>query len=130
MRKIVGIIIILFGSLLLLENAGILDISIGGLFATFWPTILIIIGASIVLTNPASRAGGFITLIIGIIFQMKTLGYFDIFKYLAFWPIVLILIGLWIVLGRGSKWGNTDTNDSINGIAVFSGSTIDRKSVV
>lgn len=123
-RKLFGVLIIIFGALLLLDNAGIADVDLGELISTFWPMVLIIIGAYIVLTNPASKVGGLITLAIGVVFQLKTLGYFDVFKYLAFWPVVLILIGLWIVLGRGPKGDNFDSNDSVNAIAVFSGSTI------
>ena len=56
-RKLFGVIIIVFGILLLLNSAGIADVNIGYLFSNFWPMILIIIGTFMLLANPASKVG-------------------------------------------------------------------------
>lgn len=122
-RKLFGVIIIVFGILLLLNSAGIADVNIGYLFSNFWPMILILMGTFVLLANPASKVGGIITLTIGVVFQLKNLGYFDIFQYISFWPVLLILIGLWIVFGRGPKW-DTDSNDSFSALGLFSGSSV------
>ena len=119
-RKLFGILIICFGVLLLLNKIGIADVNIGYLFSNFWPMILIILGTFIILTNPSAKLGGIIPLTIGIVFQLKVLGYFDVFRYIAFWPVVLILIGIWMLFGRGPKW-DTDSNDSFRVTAAFSG---------
>ncbi|KUO63790.1 MAG: hypothetical protein APF84_09220 [Gracilibacter sp. BRH_c7a] len=122
-RKIFGVIIILLGVMLLLNSTGIVEVNIGYLISNFWPMILIIIGTFVLLTNPASKIGGIITLTIGIVFQLKNLGYFDIFQYISLWPVLLILIGIWIVFGRGQRW-DTDSNDSFNALGLFSGSSV------
>ena len=122
-RKLFGVIIIIFGVLLLLNSAGIADVNIGYIFSHFWPMLLIIIGAFVLLSNPASKVGGVIMLTIGIVFQLKSLGYFDLFQYMSFWPVLLILIGPWIVFGRGPKW-DTDSNDSFSALGLFSGSSV------
>ena len=122
-RKLFGIVIIVFGTVLLLNSAGIVAVNIGYLFSNFWPMILIILGTFIIVTNPSAKLGGIIPLTIGIVFQLKVLGYFDVFNYLAFWPVVLILVGLWMLFGRGPKW-DTHSNDSFNTIGLFSGSNV------
>ncbi|MBS4537131.1 hypothetical protein GOQ27_01575 [Clostridium sp. D2Q-11] len=121
MRKnLFGVIIILVGIILLLNANGILDVSIGSLISTFWPSVLILIGLFSLITNPASKTGGLIVFIIGVMFQLRNLDYFNIFEYLEFWPVVLILVGLWIIFSSQNKW-QKQSKDACNPIAVFSG---------
>ena len=55
MRGNIGaIVLIVVGSLFLLSNLGLLDVSIGHLVRTWWPLILILIGLSL-LFNPRRK---------------------------------------------------------------------------
>jgi cytochrome c biogenesis protein CcdA len=49
-----AIVLIVVGSFFLLSNLGLLHISIGELFRTWWPLILIAVGLSLLVT-PRSR---------------------------------------------------------------------------
>lgn len=119
-KNMFGIIIIIIGVILLLNANGVLDLSLGDLISTYWPAILILIGLFSLITNPASKTGGLIVLIIGIVFQLRNLEYFDIFDYLEFWPVILIIVGATIIFSPKDKWKNVN-KDTVSTIAVFSG---------
>lgn len=122
-KKILGSIIIMIGVLLFLNSNGILDFNMWYIISTFWPLVLIISGLYSLMTNKASKIGGSIVLIIGLIFQLRNLNYFDIFDYIEFWPIVLILIGIHFIFSSKDKW-NVEQKNQVNPIAIFSGSSI------
>jgi hypothetical protein len=101
-KPIAGIVIVVIGIILLLNNLGATSISIW----MYWPVILIIWGLSAVLTG--SKSFGAITLsalvaLLGFVLLGKNLGWFTVnlgmvFKF--FWPLLIIVIGLSIFLGQ------------------------------
>ncbi len=100
-KPIAGIVIVVIGIILLLNNLGTTNISIW----LYWPALLIIWGLSSAVTG--SRNLGAITLsllvaMLGVILLGRNLGWFIVdlsvvFKF--FWPLLIIVIGLSIFFG-------------------------------
>lgn len=102
-RLLMGIIIIALGVVFLLRQTGYLDfdISIGSIFSTFWPVILLYVGLKGLIMGLSNGSGsswwGGIVTLIGFIFLGHNLEWFtwsigDIVPYI--WPVAVILIGV------------------------------------
>lgn len=106
-RVLVGLILLAVGGMFLLRQLGYVsfDFDIGYLITTFWPLILIAVGAQTMM----HRGGGWwgIFLIgLGAFFQARNLGLVDlslgdVFRY--GWPVLLIWWGLSMIFRPGSK---------------------------
>lgn len=94
-RIISALVLIGLGLLFLLGNIGFFNT--GDVFGTYWPVILIAIGASRFLDGRRRDSGGglfFIGLgVLFLAFNLNILGG-DIADY---WPLVLVLLGVWIL---------------------------------
>ena len=98
-----GLVLIGIGVIFLLQQMNLVDISIGSIFSTYWPLILIYIGIKNLLTlreEGSSLIGGFILLAVGGYFQARALHWVDVtpgdfFKFLV--PSFLILCGLYVI---------------------------------
>lgn len=108
-RSIFGIVIILIGAALLLSATGVIDahVSIG----TFWPVILIAVGAAKVFNYDESSFIGYVLIIIGAFFQMRNLDVpfvSDLSFSRVFWPGIIILFGLSMIFpgAKGKKVAN------------------------
>ena len=110
-RIFIGLIVVAVGVIFLLNSMDYIDFSIGDLFSTFWPLILIYIGAVQLLTNWRNASGwwgGFI-LVLGCIFLgdrvnipiLSDLSIGDIIRYCI--PIFIILVGVRMILKPRSK---------------------------
>ncbi|NLN40387.1 MAG: hypothetical protein GX160_00035 [Clostridiales bacterium] len=119
-RTFIGILLIAFGALFLLDRLGIVEF--GTLISMYWPLILIIIGANQLFSRYYSSSSGIILIFIGVFFQLKILDLLpsDTGKY--FWPVLLIVIGVIILFG-GYKPGNIlkYKHNTINHFVIFSG---------
>ncbi|RCX17410.1 lia operon protein LiaF [Fontibacillus phaseoli] len=115
-RLIGGLVLISIGGIFLLNQMGITDLSLGYLFATYWPVFLILGGLG-QLSNGnwkgSSFIGSAILIIIGGYFLANNLDLIslspgDFFKY--FFPLALIVGGLCVLFkpGRGKKYRNDD----------------------
>ncbi len=146
-----GLLIIAFGVILLLDQEGIVrawDVW------RFWPLILIAHGLrQLVRAERApERLWGVVEILYGIVFQLDYLGY-RYFQFRHTWPLFVIGAGLWIMYGalrtsestneeNPSKWSHLDfhrvdvfgggkvrvTSKKFRGgrwIAVFGGSQVD-----
>lgn len=109
-RKIFGVLIVMVGVILLLENVGpgvgIRDIS----FARLWPVVLIVYGAAAMLRNRRDSSdlfvGGLIALL-GVIFLAETMFGIDLWAEVGrvarnLWPVALIAFGAYLML-RGKE---------------------------
>ena len=101
-----GVAIIAFGTILLLDQIGI--VSARHIFQFFWPAILIFFGVEGLLfcSGPGRFWGSFLTLA-GAVLLLSNLGYFHV-RWTILWPLAVILWGVWILsrtLGGSSSWG-------------------------
>lgn len=95
-----GLVLIALGAFFMLSQLGYIDISMGELFRTFWPAILIIIGLNSLLHG---AFWGVILLGVGGYFLLSNLGYIymspgDFFKML--FPLALIVGGVWMLFKK------------------------------
>lgn len=100
-RLIIGSILVILGTLFLLDNYGIIDFYLPS-FIFHWEYILIGIGIYILSTTKNKTAG--IILI--------CIGAFNLFP--EFWPLLLVALGIYIILKRSSSSYRIDTENSIN----------------
>ncbi|MFZ6767900.1 LiaI-LiaF-like domain-containing protein [Undibacterium sp. Di26W] len=131
-RILVGAMLLIFGTLALLDN---LDIFNTRDIFHFWPTVFIIIGVLKISKSDSTAGyiigGGFI-----ILGSMLTLQYMGIihFRMRDLWPIFLIFAGLMVIfkgkLGDKDRYLNGQVNqDSVcNIVAVMSGNKLQNSS--
>ncbi|MGF7186700.1 putative membrane protein [Desulfitispora alkaliphila] len=110
MRYFLGIIILIIGVSLLLNNLGLTEIEIGGLFSTYWPVIFLFWGFSFLYEFIKSEnksiwdvISGVILVTIGVSFLLRNMGWLDLdlsFLWKLFWPIIFILIGISLLIGK------------------------------
>ncbi len=102
--NILGIIIVLIGVLLLVDNFDILFIPFNILsFLLSWPTILIIIGI-IILSGSKDSFAGYLFLGLGAFFLLSRHYHFHAGRILAdYWPVILIAFGLYIIWKRDKR---------------------------
>jgi hypothetical protein len=104
---ILGVIILLVGVVLLLDQIGF--VAANDIFK-FWPLILIYFGVNRITRHPGTVGwfwGGFLVLL-GISFQLQELGLSHV-HIIVIWPVFLICAGILLILQRyesRSRWGN------------------------
>jgi hypothetical protein len=118
-RLFFGLLVVAAGVVLLLDNAGTLDA--GEVFATWWPSVLILAGVLTFAANPRHWPVALIITAVGVTFLLSNLDIVDIGDFVI--PAVLILVGLLVIFGRGLG-SRTETGDRVNSFNVFSGSEI------
>jgi predicted membrane protein len=109
-RFILGVILILLGVLFLIEQTGYFGtfgLNLWSFIWTFWPLILIFLGAKLLAER--NNTGGFILLILGTVFLSTTLFQWNFFAVL--WPLLIIAIGISVLIKRDRTSFNT-TKDS------------------
>ena len=91
-QLVVGVFLTLVGTVLLLDR---LDLVEAGQLRLFWPSILIAVGASMLLrrTDPSGRFWGTLWTAVGGWLLLSALGVFDISFGQLIGPLILILIG-------------------------------------
>ncbi len=105
-RKILGVLVVMVGLILLVENigpgVGIRDVS----FARLWPIVLIVYGAAAVLRSRRDSSdlfvGGLIALL-GVFFLAETMFGIDLWARVGraaknLWPVALIVFGAYLML--------------------------------
>lgn len=96
-RPVFGAFLMLVGGLLIADNLGF-DVPAG--VWSYWPFLLIALGATkLVLDEGDGRGGGYWLIVAGVY------GWLSIFRVAGLhwgsaWPIFLLAAGLWIVIGR------------------------------
>jgi predicted membrane protein len=102
-----GLLVIAFGVIFLLNNFGVLELSVGGLIKTYWPAILIYFGLEQLLekNGTTDKVSGLILLFLGAFFLSRNLGLgwaeqinFSLI-WRIFWPVIVILIGISFITG-------------------------------
>ena len=117
----IGLLLVLIGVLFLLDQFDVL--SFGSLMATWWPAILLFVGA--LKFRGGDQTSGLVLLILGGVFLLANL---DVIRWSAIgrmWPILLILVGLFIAFGHRRFFGSFSgeiTDDQFEVRAIFGGS--------
>lgn len=117
-RTIFGTLLIVIGAGFLLGQMGVWDF--GAVFGTWWPLILIVIGAVQIITRSAPLIGALIVVAVGLVFQGLALGIFPANTWPLFWSGLLVVVGLWLLLSRRIRPGaDVSTEDWIRVFAMF-----------
>lgn len=126
-RFIFGVFVILFGLLLLLEEASLIP-SISRLFWAgiwkFWPLILIFLGARFLAQK--NDTAGIVLLLLGVTFLSSNLFNWNFFSII--WPVGLIAIGISLLFRQEkpeSKNSSVSSDSFVSDTVVFWG--LDRK---
>lgn len=114
-RYIVGLIIIGFGAVALLNNFGVTAISLGYVFNLLWPLLLIMAGVNWITRGSRGDHGQLANLItgavlvgVGVLFFGGNAGLFDVDAstfWKGFWPVIIILIGVNILFKNDHNFG-------------------------
>lgn len=116
-RVFLGLIIVLIGLVLLLNQAGIYDFR--GLILDWWPMVLVIVGAYSLACSTAPPLGGLLLLLAGAWFQVGKLGFMPPNWNSLIIPVIIIIVGLYLMFSRRER--KTSDHDRINHLALFSG---------
>jgi len=118
-RLFFGLLIVAVGTVLLLDNAALLDA--GEVFGTWWPAVLVLAGILTFAANPRHWPVALIITAVGVAFLLSNLDVVDIGSIII--PAAIILVGLLVLFGRGLG-ARTEAGDRVNSFNVFSGSEI------
>ena len=118
-RLYFGSLIVAVGTLLLLDNADVLDA--GDVLSTWWPAAVIAAGLLTLVANPRHWPVAVIITAVGAAFLLSSLDIVDISEIII--PAAIILVGILVILGRGLG-SRTEAGDRVNSFNVFSGSEI------
>jgi hypothetical protein len=118
---VAGILLVLIGLLLTLDNYNVLNASA---WLRFWPVLLILIGV-LKATRPASPGSRIMGLVIAAIGLVMTLDRTDIIhiSIWGLWPLLLVALGVSFVLRTHSRVqsGSDSDSDSVRGSAILGG---------
>lgn len=118
-RLFFGVLIVAVGTLLLLDNADVLDA--GEVIGNWWPAVVILAGILTFAANPRHWPVALIITGVGVTFLLSNLEIVDIGNIII--PAAIILVGLLVIFGRGLG-SRTEVGDRINSFNVFSGSEL------
>jgi predicted membrane protein len=100
MRKVIGIVIIIFGVGFLLQQMGVNGAD--KILSTWWPILIIGVGLMAWSSNRHAWFGPMIITLVGVISLLDTLHVFEQSAWNYFWPVIIIVIGLRFLGGK--KW--------------------------
>ncbi len=100
---IIGVVILMLGVILLLDQLGFLE---ADKIFLFWPLILIYVGVNKLQTrrNSTGTFWGAFLVLLGISFQLEELGLSHI-RFGTIWPVFLICVGILLILQRYERHG-------------------------
>lgn len=147
-RILLGLVLLLVGAALLLNEFNLLDFSVWNIIQEWWPLIVIGAGLVILFNNPQSFLFPLIVIIAGILLQFRQLDLLEFNIWSLIWPSVLLVVGLSLLFERNNRTksvsseasaedesdedeedGDFDTrqvtsDDKVSILAVFSGSEV------
>jgi len=118
-RLFFGSLIVAVGTVLLLDNAEVLDA--GEVISTWWPLAVVIAGLLTFAANPRHWPIALIITAVGAGLLLSSLDIVDIGDII--FPAAIILVGILVIMGRGLG-SRTEVGDRVNSFNVFSGSEI------
>lgn len=123
-RAYFGLIVVTFGTLLLLDNLDVLDA--GQIVGDWWPLAIIVGGVLVFMANPRHWVMPVILVVGGAAVLLNTTGVVDIVNVLL--PALVIVVGLVVIFGRGAGTRMMTSEHRINTFNVFSGTTLNSDS--
>lgn len=124
-RAYFGLIIVALGTLLLLDNLGVMDA--GQAIGEWWPAAIILGGILVFVANPRHWLVPILLVVGGVAVLLNTSGVVDMANVL--FPTLLIVVGLLVIFGKGSGAPRTTSSEHrINTFNIFSGTTLNSDS--
>jgi hypothetical protein len=122
-RLVVGVCILIVGSLLLLDNLQLFD---ARAILRFWPIALVAIGVLVFsqAVDTGGRVNGGALILFGTFLTLTRLGALEVDFWELFWPLILILLGVNLVMQtfRIQRPRSADAGDTVSLFAVLGGS--------
>lgn len=120
-RAFIGAVLIIIGAGFFLDQLDILDF--GGILATWWPLILVLIGALQLLTRSVPVPVGIFILLLGGLLQLNTLDLVGFNVWSVFWPAIIVFAGFYLILTRsGGRSPRIHADDRLDSFVIFGGS--------
>jgi hypothetical protein len=119
-RAFFGTLVVIIGTLLLLDNLDVVDS--GELIGTWWPTVVIVGGVLSFLANRRHVIMPLVLVLVGSAILLRTTGAVDTLDLIV--PVIVILVGLLLLFGRSISSTRTDIGDSVTSFNLFSGSEV------
>jgi predicted membrane protein len=122
-RLVIGLVVLAFGALLVLENLNVFAFNIR--WHDYWPVILIVIGLTKILGRRRhGSTGGFVMLFLGCWFLARNVLGYDLDRF--FFPAIVVVVGAALVLGsltrRPGPWsGGADGGSVLHPFAMLGG---------
>ncbi len=123
MRNLFGLIIVLFGLGMLLQQFNIPWAS--SVFSSWWALAIIIVGLYAWNGNQKNWFGPMIIVLVGVVLLLDQLNVFTKSAWNFFWPVAIILVGGRIILGRSWSPSVKQETGGPDASVLFSG--IERK---
>lgn len=102
-RYVIGGVLVVLGLLLLVSNIGLLPLN-WGFIADWWPLLLVFWGLyGLVSGGLRFRSWAVILLLLGVLFQLSELGFWDWSNWARLWPALIVLAGLYLLLRRRGR---------------------------
>lgn len=98
LHTFIGVVLLVVGSLILVNNLGLGD-AFGGIFRQLWPITFFILGG-VFMSRNRPRTGGFFILV-GVILLLSQI--FNISFWKLFWPLLIIWLGLSLLISRPNR---------------------------
>ena len=102
-RYFIGLLLVILGVMLLLDNTGALGLD-WSLAGVYWPSLIIAWALwRLVVGGFRSRLWPTIALLVGVVLQLSNLGLWDWNFGQLLWPAVLVAVGLMLLFGRRGR---------------------------
>jgi Domain of unknown function (DUF5668) len=120
-QTITGAVIIVFGALFLLNSLSIIDLSY--IIQYYWPVLLIVAGLIIVANSVRSWPTAAYAIVLGVLFELRTLDVIHVDPWQLVWPLIIIFIGVSMVSGRSYRAKSVSKADRDDVTAILSGTS-------
>jgi predicted membrane protein len=96
-RLAIGILLVVIGLFILLDNLQVLDL--GPFLSRWWPLLIVLVGFwKLTVWGVQSLSSSLLLIIIGTLCLLATLNVVTWGALFEFWPIFLIALGIWVLL--------------------------------
>ena len=122
-RIIAGVIIIIVGVTMLLNNIGITHFD--NIISIWWPLLFVLAGIVVFIDNPRSYLWAFILVLFGTLWQLEKLTIIQFSPWQIVWPAIIIAVGISITFSR-REWGLKKMNkdERHDSTAILAGSDV------